>query len=138
MTSPRLVRQTMTGDRQVDDLAKQANESFRGIASDIDEATITNAVVSSDATVSKRVRSYYVDLRTQAVRLKLPEDPFTCERHTFKDIYGQAATRNLTIDGGSLLLEQIGAPSTRASTIVVSTAGASVIVEFNGTFWSIV
>lgn len=99
---------------------------------------LRGATVVGNITASKRIGSYYVDLRVQAIRILLPADPYQGERHMFKDIYGQAATRNLILDGGSELIEQIGSPTTRAATVTVNTNGACLVLEYNGDFWSIV
>jgi hypothetical protein len=89
-------------------------------------------IVTTDITISDGYDYIAVDtsLPLPAYTITLPVSPTLGDSYEFKDINGNAATTNVTVDGNGQNIDGI-------STLVINTNFASFVVTYTGAQWSV-
>lgn len=106
------------------------------IVGQLSESAKSIIVVDYDLTLLANHESVFVDLTAAAVEITLPASPVIGELHIIKDMYGNAATNNLTINGNGNDVETFN--GTIEATSILSSDFDCVAYKFNGFHWSIV
>jgi len=99
-------------------------------------AGVSARVATTFTNVPRVSCDFFCDLSGGPFTMLLHVTPLIGQRHTLKDMNGNAGTNNLTIDGNGLDIEQFTGGT--ASTLVFDQDGDSATLQFNGTFWNLV
>lgn len=78
-----------------------------------------------------------VDVSGGVATVNMPASPATGERHSIKNVAGDASVSNITVGGGGHNIEDPNSLQTFAASVAMKVKGGSVTWMFDGTHWVI-